>query len=155
MKIYFAHPAFTPEQINFKQEFLQKLQERFETNGIARRIPTPEIIDPFSFTGNIGNRNLDRAISFMDCRLLATCSLILALTDHDDTGVAFELGFAYAQHIPAILISEDQSAHKANAMLTGAANAIIGDILETKNMQALTEVIHGFIGSSSGLECRR
>jgi nucleoside 2-deoxyribosyltransferase len=154
MKIYFAHPAFTPEQINFKQKFLQKLQDCFEANRIARGIPTPEIIDPFSYTGNIGNQNLDRAISFMDCRLLTTCSLILAVTDHDDTGVAFELGFAYAHHIPAILISKNHSAHEANAMLTGAANAIIGDILEAKNIQALTEVIHGFIGSSSGPECR-
>ena len=148
MKIYFAHPAFTPEQINFKEEFLQKLQDCFEANRIARGIPTPEMLDPFSYTGNLGNKNLDRAISFMDCRLLGTCSLILAVTDHDDTGVAFELGFAYAHGIPAILISKDQSAHEANAMLTGAANAIIGDILETKNIQTLTEVIHGFIGSS-------
>jgi nucleoside 2-deoxyribosyltransferase len=61
--------------------------------------------------------------------------------------VAFELGYAYAHGIPAILISEDDSACQANAMLTGSAQAIIGNILDPQSMQILAKMIHGFVAS--------
>jgi nucleoside 2-deoxyribosyltransferase len=156
MKIYFAHPAFNDRQRAVKTRFLEKLRAGLTKVCTEKNLPIPEIMDPFDYApdieGNVEHRDsLERAVSSICLWLLTQCSLVLALADDGDTGVAFELGYANALHIPVILVSEGEAADTANAMLKGTAQACIADILDDQKMALLIDLIYGFLVSEESL----
>ena len=144
MKIYFAHPCFTEEQKEFKKVFLQKISAALKhirhDNDIA-------IVDPFDYAPNIEGdteTKLQMAESIkIECiRLLEACDIIIALVDDNDTGVAFEAGYAHAVNKPVILISQENCS-AANAMLIGAAKVMIDKVLGESGMEILVGIVVG------------
>jgi len=147
MKIYFAHPCFTEKQRNIKAQFLSRLSSFLSISPYGSRIT---VVDPFDHAPNIENdigAKLEMAEDIVvECiRLLKTCDIVIALADDNDTGTAFEAGYAYAVNKPFILISsEDCSA--ANAMLIGSAKAVVNNILDDEQIKRLVDLIEFFFG---------
>jgi nucleoside 2-deoxyribosyltransferase len=149
MKVYFAHPAFTDDQKTFKQAFLKAFTGALKKRRPAGKTALPEVVDPFDHAPDIENSGADKAalagaVASICCRLLDDCDLAVALTDDNDAGVAFELGYAYAHSIPAILVSRTGAAEGANAMLTGTAQAFIGNVMDGDRMRTLVDLVYGF-----------
>jgi len=138
MKIYFAHPCFTEEQSEFKKQFLEKISAALTQNGLSNDI---YIIDPFENTlnveGDIETKLIMAESIKIECiGLLEECDILIALVDDNDTGTAFEAGYAHAVNKPVILISK-YNCSKANAMLIGAAKAMIDNVLEDEQIERL------------------
>jgi nucleoside 2-deoxyribosyltransferase len=148
MKIYFAHPCFNEEQIEFKKQFLSKLSAAFKNSGHGNDII---IVDPFDYAPNIEGDietklNLAEGIKIECIRLLEECDIIVALVDGNDTGVAFEAGYAHAVNKPIILISQDNCS-SANAMLIGSAKVMIDQVLEEGEIGRDVEVLLCYLES--------
>jgi nucleoside 2-deoxyribosyltransferase len=142
MKVYFAHPCFTEKQSKFKRVFLEKTGGIFEHMKITKKIV---IIDPFEHTPNIeGNIEAKLLMSqqiMQKClQLLVECDIVIALIDGDDTGTAFEAGYACAINKPMILISETLC-NRANAMLIGSAKAMIDNVLDEDQIKKLIQAV--------------
>ncbi len=143
MKVYFAHPCFSGEQERFKREFLKKL-----TAGLDLKEEGDEdilIVDPFLNTPNV-ECNLDLKMVMSEeiktacLRLLEECEAVIALADGDDTGTAFEAGYAHCMKMPVILVSE-AACDTANAMLIGAASARFDNVLDDAQVEALVRTL--------------
>jgi nucleoside 2-deoxyribosyltransferase len=61
----------------------------------------------------------------------------------NDTGVAFEAGYAHAVGKPVILISQENCS-AANAMLIGAAKVLIDHVLDESGMEKLVGMVKWF-----------
>ncbi len=145
MLVYFAHPCFTPEQERFKSEFLTKLRAclagRKEDGEIS-------IVDPFAYTPNVeadmeAKLAMSETIKTSCIRLLEDCDVVVALTDGNDTGTAFEAGYAHCLNMPVILISGD-TCDAANAMLIGAAKERFDHILDDTEIERLTHTLEWY-----------
>jgi nucleoside 2-deoxyribosyltransferase len=140
MKIYLAHPCFTEEQSAFKKQFTEKISAILTRDII--------LVDPFDYTPNgEGDRevklNMATTIKIECIRLLEACDIIVALVDDNDTGTAFEAGYAHAINKPVILISRE-SCSAANAMLIGSAQVMIDHVLQSEQIGKLVRVLEDF-----------
>lgn len=145
MKIYFAHPCFNEEQREFKKVFLKKLSTALSNTQYGNDI---SITDPFDHTPNIeGNieAKLEMAESVkIECiRLLEESDIIIALVDDNDTGTAFEAGYAHSVNKPLLLISQ-KDCSSANAMLIGSAKAMIDNVIDDGGINKLAGMIELF-----------
>lgn len=82
-------------------------------------------MDPFLYSPNVEGDmetklTMSKAIKKSCLDLLEDCDALMALTDDNDTGTAFEAGYACCMNLPVILVSSDTT-DTANAMLIGAA----------------------------------
>ena len=146
MKIYFAHPCFTEEQKEFKKVFIQKISAALKNSGHDNDV---NIVDPFDYAPNIEGDietklNMAERIKIECIRLLEECDIIIALIDGNDTGVAFEAGYAHAVNKQVILISQDSCA-AANAMLIGSAKVMIDKVLGESGMEILVGIVVGLL----------
>jgi nucleoside 2-deoxyribosyltransferase len=151
MRVYFAHPCFTGEQERFKREFVRKLTAALARGEYGGRIA---IMDPFLYTPNVEHDiktklSMSKTIKASCIGLLEDCDLVLALTDGNDTGTAFEAGYAHCLNMPVILISGD-TCDTANAMLIGAARERFDRVLEDAQMEMLAHMLEWFFVSKSG-----
>ena len=142
MKVYFAHPCFTAEQENFKTEFLAKLYEILGRSEEGRSIA---IVDPFVFSPTVEGDTDEKLrlcgeIATTCLRLLEESDVLIALVDGDDTGVAFEAGYAHCLNIPVFLVSGARC-DRANAMLLGAAKERFDFVLEEDGMEGLARLL--------------
>lgn len=126
---YFAHPAFTPAQLEFKEKFKE----------VIRKLPedTLKILDPFEYSPAIeGDREVKKMISkaVVDAneQLIDQSELVIALIDDRDQGVIWEMGYAYARRIPIISISAHN--YDVNLMLSGTVMAHVPNVLENEAM---------------------
>jgi len=145
MKAYFAHPCFNEKQQEFKKLFLEKIRIALDHIDLKNEVV---IIDPFERTPNAEcdtGRKLRMAgqIKKICLQLLDECDIIIALTDGNDTGTAFEAGYACARNKPIILVSETLCS-SANAMLIGSARAMIDNVLGGDGMKTLTWTVSSF-----------
>ena len=145
MKVYFAHPCFNEKQQGFKTAFLEKIKTALGHAGLTSHVV---MVDPFDHTPNVECDTRTKLLMAQEIKtrclqLLDECDLIIALADGDDTGTAFEAGYAHATNKPIILISEI-TCSSANAMLIGSAQAVIDNILEEDQMKNLIRTISSF-----------
>jgi len=145
MLVYFAHPCFTPEQERVKGRLLEKLNRSLALIEHGEKIT---IIDPFLHTPNVEHDTeakitMSKAIASSCLKLLEDCDVLMALTDGDDTGTAFEAGYAHCMNIPVILISSGTN-DTANAMLLGTAKEKIDNILEDSQIEILAHMLLWF-----------
>ena len=146
MKVYFAHPCFNEKQQQFKAAFLEKMRVALTRAGLTDELA---VIDPFDHTPNVEcsietKLLMAGEIKTRCLQLLDECDIIVALADGDDTGTAFEAGYAYATDKPIILISE-KTCSSANAMLIGSAHAMIDNVLDDEQIQKLVRTIRSLI----------
>jgi nucleoside 2-deoxyribosyltransferase len=147
MKVYFAHPCFHEEQQQFKGEFLRRLREA-TGNGTV-------IVDPFEYAANVEHSveeklRMSGRIKDVCLELLRECQVLVALVDWNDTGTAFEAGYAHSLGLPIILISRTECA-SANAMLIGAASARYDNIRGEDQVSALAAELAEMDRTSSRL----
>ena len=146
MKIYFAHPCFTEEQREFKEQFLSRLRGRLQESGCGKDII---IVDPFDHTPIVEcdpdeKLKMAEKIKIKCLALLEECDAVIALGDWNDTGTAFEAGYAHAFNKPVILISKENCS-AANAMLIGASKVLIDHVLEESGLDRLAGIIEEFM----------
>jgi nucleoside 2-deoxyribosyltransferase len=142
MHVYIAHPAFTDDQLVFKKRFFHGLQEQLDRLSHCAEV---KLVDPFDYSPNVEGSIEEklthaRAIRESCLSLLDQCALLVALIDDDDTGTAFEAGYAYQSGIPVIIVSKG-TCDKANAMLLGAAHARFDNILDDFQLSLLAGLI--------------
>jgi nucleoside 2-deoxyribosyltransferase len=142
MHVYVAHPAFTDVQKEFKEKFFKGLQEQLDR---LKHCATVKLIDPFDHSPNVEGCIAEKLSHAREIResclsLLDQCKLLVALIDDDDTGTAFEAGYAYHAGIPVIIVSKG-NCDEANAMLLGAAHARFDNILDTFQLSLLAGLI--------------
>jgi nucleoside 2-deoxyribosyltransferase len=138
MKVYFAHPCFNEKQRDFKTAFLEKIKAAL---GHAGSTGDVVMVDPFEHTPNVECDTETKLLMAQEIKtrclqLLDECGVIIALADGDDTGTAFEAGYAHATNKPIILIAE-ASCSSANAMLIGSAQAMIDNVLDDEQIEEL------------------
>jgi nucleoside 2-deoxyribosyltransferase len=138
MKVYFAHPCFNEKQQDFKTAFLEKIKRALGHAGLTIDVV---MVDPFDHTPNVECDTETKLLMAQEIKaqclqLLDECDLIVALVDGDDTGTAFEAGYAHATNKPIILISE-ATCSSANAMLIGSAQAMIDNVLDDEQIENL------------------
>ncbi|MBP7176884.1 MAG: nucleoside 2-deoxyribosyltransferase [Thermoclostridium sp.] len=148
MKIYFAHPCFNKEQRDFKKQFLPQLSAALSNTQYGNDI---SIVDPFDYSPNVEGDieiKLEMAESIkIECiRLLEECDIIIALVDDNDTGTAYEIGYAHSVNKPVILISKENCS-AANAILLGSAKVVVNNIFEDEQIKRLAGLILFFYGT--------
>jgi nucleoside 2-deoxyribosyltransferase len=142
MQVYIAHPSFTEGQTEFKERFIARLKEHI---GKLKHCGPITLIDPFDHAPNVeGNREdkiaSSRQIKETCLNLLDGCKLLIAVVDDNDTGTAFEAGYAHHKDIPIILVSKD-TGDSANAMLLGSAHARFDNVLDELQLSLLAGLI--------------
>jgi nucleoside 2-deoxyribosyltransferase len=142
MRIYIAHPAFNREQKEFKHRFITKLYDELSKHTLQQRLV---LVDPFDYSPTIEGNTAEKVLRAEEIRrtcleLLDRCDLLIAVVDGDDTGTAFEAGYAYRMGIPVILVSQS-SCGSANAMLLGSAQAAVDYVLDGPQISQLAELI--------------
>ncbi len=147
MKIYFAHPCFTDKQKDFKNKFLPKLSAALSNTQYGNDIA---IIDPFDYApdieGDIAVKlEMAEGIKTECIRLLKESDIVMAIVDDNDTGTAYEVGYAHAVNKPVILISKENCS-AANAMLLGTAKVVVNNVFEDEQVKRLTDLILFFYG---------
>ena len=119
IKCYIAGPFFREGE----RERLEKLREFFKSDEffdkyefffpMDHKIPGGESMPNGEWAWNVFE---------MDVKELATSKLVVAIYDthYSDTGTAWELGFAYANHIPVLLLCTDLNADNSIMPLIAA-----------------------------------
>lgn len=119
IKCYIAGPFFR----NGERERLEKLREFFKNDEffdkyefffpMDHKIPGGESMPNGEWAWNVFE---------MDVKELATSKLVIAIYDthYSDTGTAWELGFAYANHIPVLLLCTNLNADNSIMPLIAA-----------------------------------
>ena len=119
IKCYIAGPFFRKGE----RERLEKLREFFKNDEffdkyefffpMDHKIPGGESMPNGEWAWNVFE---------MDVKELATSKLVIAIYDthYSDTGTAWELGFAYANHIPVLLLCTDLNADNSIMPLIAA-----------------------------------
>ena len=142
MQVYIAHPAFTEGQTEFKERFIARLKEHI---GKLKDCGPITLIDPFDYAPNVEG-SLEHKIASSGeikktcLKLLDGCKLLIAVVDDNDTGTAFEAGYAHHMDIPIILVSKD-TCDSANAMLLGSAHAKFDNALDEFQLSLLAGLI--------------
>jgi nucleoside 2-deoxyribosyltransferase len=142
MYVYIAHPAFTDSQRAFKEGFFTVLKEHLA--GL-KHCAAVTLADPFEHAPDVEGDPEEKVARAREIRescldLLERCSLLIAVVDDDDTGTAFEAGYAYRMGIPVVLVSKDLC-DRSNAMLLGAAHAHFDHILDPFQLSLLAGLI--------------
>lgn len=102
-KVYVAGPFFRPGE----RERLEKLREFFKNDEFFNNYQFFFPMDHKILDGeNMSNGEWAWSVFDMDVLALADADLVIAVYDghYSDTGTAWELGFAYANHIPVLLL---------------------------------------------------
>lgn len=119
IKCYIAGPFFREGE----RERLEKLREFFKNDEffdkyefffpMDHKIPGGESMPNGEWAWNVFE---------MDVKELATSKLVIAVYDthYSDTGTAWELGFAYANHIPVLLLCTNLNADNSIMPLIAA-----------------------------------
>lgn len=119
IKCYIAGPFFRKGE----RERLEKLREFFKNDEffdkyefffpMDHKIPGGESMPNGEWAWNVFE---------MDTKELATSKLVIAIYDthYSDTGTAWELGFAYANHIPVLLLCTNLNADNSIMPLIAA-----------------------------------
>jgi nucleoside 2-deoxyribosyltransferase len=146
LRVYFAHPCFNPSQERVKKDFLKNLTSELAVLGCEGSV---QILDPFLFSPNIegdpeAKVRLSESVKSACLQLLEACEVVIALTDWEDTGVAFEAGYAHCLKKPVLLVSR-ATCDSANAMLIGAARARFDRVFESTQMGELAVMLKRFL----------
>jgi nucleoside 2-deoxyribosyltransferase len=148
MQVYVAHPAFNAEQRNFKKKFICSLKKEFSK---FKKYQQVILVDPFDYSPLIEENVEDKMARSKEIKrvcldLLKNCNILVAVVDGDDTGTAFEAGYAHDRDIPIILVSKI-SCNSANSMLLGSAYAMFDNVLNEQQISKLAYLI----GTISGM----
>ena len=142
MQVYIAHPAFTEGQTEFKERFIARLKEQIDKLKDCGPIT---LVDPFHCAPNVEGSIEHKIASSREIKekclnLLHGCKLLIAVVDDNDTGTAFEAGYAHHMEIPIILVSKG-TCDSANAMLLGSAHARFDNVLDEFQLSLLAGLI--------------
>lgn len=145
-KVYLAAPFFNPKQIAFVVD-IEKVIERggyrmfsprkgdnaLEMNAILRDGGSP----PSPLRWAVFNDN---------CINIDDADLLVAVIDDFDSGVLFEIGYAYARQIPIVTITNCDFG--CNLML---AHSVIGHLKSLVELNDVLQIGYGSLGLNSSM----
>ena len=143
MRLYLAAPFFTPSQLD--------LVVRLE--GIVNAIPDLVLYSP-RVDGVLTKMTQEErdaaALSIFEknCEEIARADVVLAVIDDRDTGVIWEMGYAFAKGVPIVTYTDRDFG--LNVMLKGCAMAHargVGEVFKVLKLMAAGEDL----GDSSDL----
>lgn len=143
MEIYFAHPKFTPEQIEASEKltaiFNECVPDENSSPGYFIKVNNP--FDAFPAVegsreekAKFGNIILHNNIALMD-----RSDIIVAVIDDRDMGVIFELGYMHAQRKNIITVSAQE--YDNNIMIANSVLLHIPNVFTEKGTKALKDAI--------------
>ncbi len=123
MRVYLAAPFFTPEQL----DLVVKLEQ------LVQAIPELTLYSPRAdgVLTTMSQEERDKAardIFKKNCQEIEKANLIFAVIDGRDTGVIFEMGYAFGKGIPVVTYTDQDFG--LNVMLKGCANAHVKGVGE-------------------------
>jgi nucleoside 2-deoxyribosyltransferase len=135
IRVYLAAPLFTQTERRANRELAA---------GIERELPGSEVILPqdFKVSGKYNDRKNYRKL-FGEClRAIESADAVVAVLDgaDADSGVGFEVGYAYARRVPVVGVRTDYRAGQdrgTNVMLSQAAGRFVFDMAFREDPAAL------------------
>lgn len=125
MKIYLAGPFFNNEEI----AYIEKLENILRGRGY-------EVFSPREHTISNGedmpNEKWGYEVFRMDVKAITECGIVLAVYHgmYSDTGTAWEIGYAYANNVPIVLLCTNKE--KEQSLMVVNAGRVLTDIDEIK-----------------------
>ncbi len=137
--IYLAAPLFTQTE---------RRTNRLLAAGITEHLSDCRVILPqdFKVSGKYNDRSNYRQLFSKCIAALDSAQAVVALLDgaDADSGVSFEVGYAYARRIPVLGVRTDYRAGQdrgVNMMLSRAADRFVFDMAFQEDPQALARAI--------------
>ena len=120
--IYLAGPFFNDKQRTHISQAENTLRKRGLTVFSPREHSIPD-------GENMANHLWGKAVFQMDVEAIDFCDLVVAVYDgmYSDTGTAWEIGYAYANNIPIVLVCTDVS-NEQSIMPVNASVAVLDGI---------------------------
>jgi len=135
MKVYLAAPLFTQTE---------RMANRSLAAGIERELPGATVVLPqdFKVSGKYNDRKNYRVLFAKCLEAIDTADALVAVLDgaDADSGVGFEVGYAYARRVPVVGIRTDYRAGQdrgVNVMLSQAAGRFVFDMAFRENPETL------------------
>lgn len=124
-KIYLASPFFNPTEV----ERVDKVKEILDSKGLEVFSPKEHQHKELDF----GSREWRKATFKNDVDHIEWCDVVVAVIcqgNYDDSGTAWELGYAYATNKPVILVN--LTGETINLMIADSLHALISSYDELK-----------------------
>lgn len=125
-KIYLASPFFNDMEI----ERVDKVKEILDSKGLDVFSPKEHQNPQFEF----GSKEWRKATFENDVKHIDWCDVVVAIIsqgNYDDSGTAWELGYAYATNKPVVLVN--LTGETINLMIADSLHALITSYDELKN----------------------
>ncbi len=126
LKVYLAAPLFTQTE---------RMANRTLAAGIESELPGANVILPqdFKVSGKYNDKKNYRVLFGKCLEAIDTADALVAILDgaDADSGVGFEVGYAYARRVPVIGVRTDYRAGQdrgVNVMLSQAAGRFVFDM---------------------------
>ena len=142
-QVYLAAPFFDPAQTKRLNQVLAALNENESVSGI---------FSPRDDTNKAGltenSPAWQRQVFGEDIRGLHQATVMVAILDYigedPDPGTAFEIGYAYAHHMPIVALQLTDM--KMNLMLAGSITCFVTDIAELKTLDLDHVLVRPYVG---------
>jgi nucleoside 2-deoxyribosyltransferase len=148
LRIYLAAPLFTQTE---------RLANRSLAAGLERELPGAAVTLPqdFKTAGRYNDRRSYRTLFARCLAAIDTADAVVAVLDgaDADSGVAFEVGYAYARRVPVVAVRTDYRAgadRGVNAMLSQAAGRFVFDMAFREDPVALARDVAARLRSLLG-----
>lgn len=134
-KVYLASPFFNPVEV----ERVDKVKEILDAKGLEVFSPKEHQNKHLEF----GSKEWRKATFKNDVDHIDWCEVVVAIIsqgNYDDSGTAWELGYAYATNKPVILVN--LTGETINLMIADSLHALITSYEELENydFEKLTEI---------------
>ncbi|MDK0636933.1 nucleoside 2-deoxyribosyltransferase [Clostridium perfringens] len=134
-KVYLASPFFNPIEV----ERVDKVKEILDAKGLEVFSPKEHQNKHLEF----GSKEWRKATFKNDVDHIDWCEVVVAIIsqgNYDDSGTAWELGYAYATNKPVILVN--LTGETINLMIADSLHALITSYEELENydFEKLTEI---------------
>ena len=125
MKVYLAGPFFNNEEIIYIEKLEKILREREYEVFSPREHTIPNGKD-------MPNERWGYEVFKMDVEAITECDVVLAVYHgmYSDTGTAWEIGYAYANNVPIVLLCTDKETEQS--LMVVNAGRVLTDIDEIK-----------------------
>lgn len=142
-EVYLAAPFFDPAQV----ERLDQVLAALHANESVTAIFSPR--DDTNKAGLTPNSpGWQRQVFGEDIQGLHRSTVLVVILDYvgenPDPGTAFEIGYAYAHHMPIVALQLGEM--KMNLMLAGSITCFVNDLAELKSIDLDHVLVRPYVG---------
>lgn len=132
-RFYIAGPFFNDEQLSS----LEMIETLLDKHGFSMFRPR---IDAGKLDVHPTKENMKK-VFMTDIKAIDHCTYVLADITYRDTGTSFEIGYAFAHHIPVILFCNEEKGSKMNLMLAASCHKNFTSLLELDRYLVALETV--------------